>query len=116
MSEIYNTWKGRTYIRPIVGQQYKCTKYKKTITGELLDNTREYAHLRDSTGIIHIVLLRKLESAISVPKSYMIGWIYKTKTKIGVLLSNDAKIVDIRDSRGKIHKVARSSLRIVISS
>ena len=114
MSELYNTWKGRANVRPIVGQQYKCQKYKKVIIGELLNNDKEFAHLRDNKGLIHIVLLHKLESTIPIEQTYLIGWIYKTKTKIGVLLSNDTKTVELRDCNGKIHKVARSTLKMVL--
>lgn len=114
MSELYNTWKGRNNLRPIVGQQYKCQKYKKVIIGELLDNDKEFSHLRDSKGLVHIVLLHKLESTTPIEPTYLIGWIYRTKTKMGVLLSNDTKTVQLRDSNGKIHKVARSTLKIVL--
>lgn len=114
MSELYNTWKGRNNLRPIVGQEYKCQKYKKVIIGELLDNTNEYSHLRDKKGLIHTVLLHKLESTAPIEPTYMIGWIYRTKTKTGVLLSNEGKTVELRDCKGKIHKVARSTLKIVL--
>jgi len=116
MSEIYNTWKGRNNIRPIVGQQYSCQKYKETVIGTLLDNDKEYSHLKDKKGTIHIVLLHKLVSTIKKEPTYLIGWIYRTKTKIGVLLTNDNKIVQLRDAKGKIHKVTRSTLKIVIGT